>query len=107
MNVKITLILLFSVLFGTQLFAQSYSYSFEGNLTPDQLTELESKCRAIPHLSACKIKYKPEANKGEIIVRTDTSEERREKSELFSPLDVKSLLMQNGLIPLDFTLLND
>jgi hypothetical protein len=104
---KRMLTLLCAVFLGTHLFAQSYSYSFEGYLTPNQLIELESDCKKILHLEACKVKYKPESNKGEIIFRTDSPEERSEKSETFTPIDVKSLLLNSGLTPLDFTLLND
>ncbi|MDG1333388.1 MAG: hypothetical protein P8P74_13715 [Crocinitomicaceae bacterium] len=104
---KRTLALLCALFLGSQLFAQSYSYSFEGNLTSDQLIELESECKRIPHLEACKVKYKPESNRGELIFRTDSREDRSEKSESFTPIDVKSLLLNNGLTPLDFAPLND
>lgn len=104
---KKMLILLIAVFLGSHLSAQSYTYSFEGSLTPDQLIALEADCMKIAHLRSCKIKYKEEANRGELIFRTYSPEDRKEKSESFSPIDVKSLLLNNGLTPLEFTLLND
>jgi hypothetical protein len=104
---KRMLMLLCAIFLGLQLHAQSYSYSFEGNATPDQLLELESDCNKLAHLLTAKVKYKVEATKGEIIFRTDSPEDRTEKSETFSPIDLKTLLLNRGLTPLELIQLND
>ena len=87
--------------------SQTFSYSFEGNFDSEQLRLLETKCRAIDNVSTCKVKYKLESGKGEIIVRVMSIKEKKDSNESFSPIDMKRELLDFGATPLEFIKLID
>jgi hypothetical protein len=104
---KNSLLLLFAFLCTFTAFSQNYSYSFEGSLSSDELHSLQVKCDAIPFVSTCKIQYKIEAGRGEVKFRVLSAKERPDKSEQFSPIDMKRVLIEAKVQPLDFIQLYD
>lgn len=101
------LVLLFFVLcFGT-LKAQSYSYGFQGPANANQISELEKKCSVLPDVNSCKVRYKDPEEKGELIIELKyTGENRAETRDGFNPAEVKRLLLEMGLNPLELRQIN-
>lgn len=79
--------------------AQNYSYSFEGNLSTEQFTDLEKSINALNGIEYCKITIKSEL-KGEVFLFI-TSKSKEDERE-FSPSEVKNILHQFNLTPKDF-----
>lgn len=79
--------------------AQNYSYSFEGNLSTEQIVELEKSINALNGIEYCKIAVKSEMN-GEVFLYI-ASKSRENESE-FSAADVKNILHQFNLTPKEF-----
>ncbi len=104
---KYGILLSFALSFALTSFSQTYSYSFEATFDTEDLQLLEQTCRSIEYVSACKVKYKIESGKGEIIVRAMSQKEKKEATESFSPIDLKRLLIDSGATPLEFIKLND
>jgi hypothetical protein len=104
---KNSLLLLFIFLCTFTGFSQSYSYSFEGVLDSEELSSLQEKCQGIPYVETCKVQYKVEKGGGEIKFRVTSAEDRPEASEQFSPIDMKRVLIEAKLMPLDFIQLYD
>jgi len=92
------LFLLFSV--PEFLFSQTkYSYAFKGNVQ-DSAT-FESKILRVTDVVACKLRFKPEKNEGELIFEIAPYEVKYDADGHVingQPLeDVKSLLLKEGL----------
>lgn len=91
------------VLTTSTIFSQTYSYGFNGAIDSEQRTRLENSCTALPDVKSCKIRYKEADYKGElIIVISPIVKEGEEGRESFSPIDVKRILLDQGLQPLEF-----
>lgn len=84
------------------LFSQSYSYSFDGELSSEKQIELSNAVLKVNDISSCDLKYKPDSKKGEIIFYVKESEIRSESSNEFSPVQIKGILIEYQLSPLDF-----
>ena len=104
---KYGLLLVIATCFASTSFSQAYSYSFEARFDSDDILALETSCRSIRNVSECKVKYKYENGKGEIMLRPQSIKERKEVSESFSPVDVKQVLIDHGATHLEFIQLND
>lgn len=83
-------------------FSQSYSYSFEGNTDPVGLEELKQKILELPKVNSCEIKYKSDSHRGEILFSCEEQTDRKDEDAEFSPVFIKSLLLDFNLAPLDF-----
>lgn len=81
--------------------SQNYAYSFEGELSTKQITELEAEIKNIKTVSSCKIKMK-DAFKGQVYIEISPESQRAEGSSQFSPVDIKKLLISKDLMPLNF-----
>ena len=84
------------------LFSQDYSYSFKGNLTADKESSLVTKISSAEGVEYCKVRYKPDSEKGEIILTIEKKEIRSEDQEVFSPAAIKAILLEHQLEPIDF-----
>lgn len=101
------LVLLFFVLCFGSLKAQSYSYGFQGSVNVSQIVELEEKCSTLPDVHSCKVRYKAPEEKGELLIELSNTEEKRaETSDGFNPAEVKRILLEMGLTPLELRQIN-
>lgn len=87
--------------FATYSSAQVYSYGFEGKIQDSQVDALLSSFEKIEGVKEVKIRYKEDANRGEIIIFTILETDLRNPYP-FSPVKVKNILLENGLNPLEF-----
>ena len=93
---------LFLLLFSTA-YAQNYSYSFDGELDQSAITKIENKCSEFESVTSTKIKYKEDAQKGEIIIFLVKKEgQRAEEDNQFKATDIKKILINSGLTPGEF-----
>jgi hypothetical protein len=82
-------------------FSQKFAYSFEGVLNSTIIQELESEISNLENITSCKIKMK-DTSKGEVFFEIKYLELRAEGQEQFSPVDVKRILLEKSLMPLNF-----
>ncbi len=82
--------------------AQSYIYYFEGSLNQEEISLLESELSNVVGVASAKIKMKDGINNGEVFVSLLDRPERSEKETLFSPVDIKKLLQNQQLTPIQF-----
>ena len=98
---------LFLLLFSTA-YAQNYSYSFDGELDQAAITKIENKCSKFESVTSTKIKYKEDAQKGELLISLKTkSDKRAEADGQFKATDIKKIFLEANLIPGEFRKLND
>jgi hypothetical protein len=83
-------------------YCQDYSYSFNGIISPEKESTLISSIGSLEGVDYCKLRYKPDSHRGEIILILDKKEVRSEDDTVFSPASVKAILLENQLEPLDF-----
>ena len=99
---KLISLTFFLALFSTA-YSQDFSYSFDGQLDQASINKLESDCVNITTISSAKVKYKEDAQKGEIILFLVVNENTRsELDDQFSPTDIKKILINSGLAPGEF-----
>ncbi len=98
------IIILLGVLFTSTCYGQTYIYTFEGEIDPFLITEMEHECAKLASISTVKIKYKAESMRGEmfIILDSEMKEKRGSADDQFSPKELKSFLLDRNLSPLSF-----
>ncbi|HIP35745.1 MAG TPA: hypothetical protein EYG85_02710 [Crocinitomix sp.] len=96
--------LIFVVLLTINAYSKTYSYSFEGVIELNEITNFEKECAKIKFIKKVKIKYKPDSQKGEIIIITEDfpKGQRQEGKDSFQPTEVKKFILSKGLTPLNF-----
>jgi len=106
---KTFIALLFTICLSFVSYSQTYVMTFEGSIDPFSITQLEQKCSQIDRISSTKIKYKAESNKGELFFTLSplAKELVGEERDDFSPIPVKTFLLENNLYPLSFRILKD
>jgi hypothetical protein len=84
-------------------FAQqhSYSYSFSGTIDSSFVKQLEEETMNIDGVYAAKARYKVEKQKGEIIIYSQEDDKQKDP-HVFSPADVKAMLLRHNLSPGQF-----
>lgn len=84
--------------------SQTYSYSFSGDLNPQNITAYEKECMTFDRVQTVKIKYKTDSQKGEVIivVKPYPKGTKMEGKQQFKPTDIKSFLISKGLSPMQF-----
>lgn len=81
-----------------------YRYTFNGELLPELKTELEGKILKLEFVSEAKIKYKPDSQKGEIILKvSDYIKSSEGDNRGFSVVELKKLILSYNITPLEFT----
>ncbi len=99
-RILFTLLLVF---FSKSAFSQSYAYSFEGKLSPENLNLFETEMKTIYGIQTVEIKIKPEQERGELIFSIASASSKDEENEQsFSPIAIKQLFIKFHLNPLDF-----
>lgn len=86
-------------------YSQNFAYSFQGNLTVEQQNSLLKKILDLPLVSSCEMKYKTDSERGEILFNIKEKETRSEGSDEFSPVQIKSLFIEQELEPLEFRMI--
>jgi hypothetical protein len=71
-------------------------------LSNESTENLSKELKALKSFLSVEIRTKTEASKGEIIFSVDPMNDRGENDHPFSPVDVKAILLRNGLQPIDF-----
>ena len=80
------------------LYAQELRYSFNGNLTANELHRLNDTLKQLP-IAAHHIHLKPDQSFGEVIFQVE-SLPYSDSPQLFSSVDIKKILLEFGLFPL-------
>ena len=91
------------LLFSSSAYSQNYSYTFEGELNQTTLLEIEKRCQDMKEVSSAKVKYKEDAQKGEILIELFEDNKRRaEADDRFKAVDIKRILLDLNLNPGEF-----
>lgn len=96
------------VFYAFTSYGQDAAYSFKGHLDQGTLSKLENDCRLIVGVKSAKVRYKEDSERGEILFDlVELGETRTEGSNQdFSPVDIKTLIIESGLEPLDYRTIN-
>jgi len=84
------------------LYSQEYAYAFKGTLSTDQQESIKRKILALPDVKSCDLKIKSEKQVGEFLFYVEPKLVRSEQDSEFSPVQIKTILLENNLEPLDF-----
>ncbi|MES2799893.1 MAG: hypothetical protein V4638_07740 [Bacteroidota bacterium] len=98
---RLFLLLLFST-FISVAEAQTYGYSFEGNLDAASEISLFEKISHLEAVLGVKFILKAEQSVGEVIIIVDPMINRGENDHPFSPKIIKTLYLEYGLTPINF-----
>lgn len=82
--------------------AQDYIYYFEGTIDQQEISLVETELATIVGIASAKVKMKEGTNHGEIFISLLPRPERSEKETLFTPVDVKKLILNHQLTPIQF-----
>lgn len=82
--------------------AQSYSYSFIGNLHQDDEKRITDQVKNLPTVLSVEVRNKVDQEKGELLFSIDPLTDRGENDHPFSPADIKVILISFGLQPIEF-----
>jgi copper chaperone CopZ len=96
-------LLLICVLFLNfqDLKAQTYSYTFQGVTTAEEVSKIKDEVSKLPQVKSCKINYKTEREAGEIIYQIQLLPMNGENDpNTFSFLLVKQILAEHNLTAL-------
>ncbi len=93
-----------AIILSISAFSQNYSYSFSGVMDINQISTYEKECMKFNQIKTVKIKYKPDSQKGEVIIvaKEPQRSENREGMVHFQPTDIKKFLISKGLTPMNF-----
>lgn len=101
MNFLTTILLLFCVCFFSCLYAQRFSYSFEGETDSASVALIAQEISNIEGVVSVKPRYKQAKKSGEFLIISSTDNEKHNPYP-FKPTSVKELILRNGLQPLVF-----
>lgn len=87
-------------------FSQLYSYSFFGEISPSNETEVMNLAKRIPEVKEVKIRLKAEKKQGEIIFRFEEIKSD-EPTNSFSLKELKNILLEYNLTPKQLAKLKD
>ena len=101
---RITTLLLLSLLASNFSFSQTFAYTFSGNLDASSIQKIEKECSNIVGMSKAKFKYKEDSERGELILILKENQKslRAEADDQFSPIDIKKIMLDNNLSPISF-----
>lgn len=83
-------------------FGQNYRFTFDGNLDNEGLKKVENEITALHLSDKITIHYKPEKKAGEILLFGFTEAVSGDNTSSKTPIEIKTILISNGLIPGDF-----
>ncbi len=74
-------------------------YTFEANVSQDQLNALEQALSRLEFVTEAKVKYKAEKGMGQVIMLVKQPEVTSENQKEFSPTIIKKTLINMGFTP--------
>ncbi|OFZ06972.1 MAG: hypothetical protein A3D92_11075 [Bacteroidetes bacterium RIFCSPHIGHO2_02_FULL_44_7] len=89
--------------------AQSATYGFIGKISLEERQSLETKAQDLPGILSIKCRYKEDSERGELLIdlpEAGKSTRAEDDAQTFSPADLKQLLLEFHLTPVDYILLN-
>jgi hypothetical protein len=86
----------------TCCFGQTYRYTFSGNLDSESLVKLEKELIAVKFSDKVTILYKAEKMTGEILLFGTSEVSVGDNNPTQSPVEIKAVLIANGLVPGEF-----
>jgi len=89
---------------------QRASYGFTGKISLEERLSLEAKALEIPGIRSIKCRYKEDSERGELILElheADKGQRAEDDIQPFSPVNLKQLLLEFNLTPVDYILLNN
>lgn len=99
---KIILLLVTGAFLHFNAFSQDYIYFFEGTTDAQLMEQLETSLNTVTGVSECKVKLKEETNKGEVLIYLKKDVPTTNLDQLFTPTDIKKLLLDYHLTPIQF-----
>lgn len=111
-----TLIITILTLFVGQVIAQeaapmlhtTYYYTVENVLSTEQLDEVVDEIEQLEFVTKVKVNYKPEKNtKAQFVVIVDEPKRVSETQDMFELTDLKSIIINNELLPSDLEIVNN
>ena len=81
--------------------AQNFSYSFKGDTDSLRVVGMAEKLSSLEGVEAVKGRFKAEKSAGEFLIYTSNLKDR-ENPYPFDPSQVKAVLIENNLTPLNF-----
>lgn len=80
-----------------------YSYTFSGVNSTSNIENLTHEVSNLKGVTVCKPILKLEQNIGQLIVVVEEYTRSSEGEEMFEPIDLKKIIIKNGLIPNELT----
>lgn len=84
------------------LYSQEFAYAFKGTLTTDQQESIKKNILSLPGIRSCDLRIKSEKQSGEFFFYVEPKNHRSDNETEFSPVQIKTILLENKLEPLDF-----
>lgn len=99
---------LFSQNKTNSLIYKNYHYTFSGELSSEDKTSLENNITKLKYVKSSKIKYKPDSNKGEILLSIEEHVKTSEgDDDGFNMIELKKLILSSNLTPLEFNIIEN
>ncbi|MGZ3901623.1 MAG: hypothetical protein ACXVO9_07105 [Bacteroidia bacterium] len=84
-----------------------YSYSFEGNIPAENIQLFEQRVSQLNFVKMAKLKYKSQAQKGELIIEVEEPVKSYEGANGFDLIELKKLIQSYNLSPNELKLLQN
>lgn len=84
------------------LIESRYTYSFSGATDQQQLDKLEQQMYQLKGITEVKINYKWDSGLGQMFFKRVSNQPTGEMAEEFNPADIKRLISEIGLVPVEF-----
>ncbi len=97
------LLLTFLLIASTSAFSQHFSYRYNGSVSEQNSLVLQSKITSFNYFTDVKIKQKNQS--GELFFTIPTREQKSEEEPPYTIIDIKSLLLEFGLTPDSFVII--
>lgn len=98
---KLLLLILFTG-FSICASAQNYIYYFEGDLDLEEISIIEKELSQVVGIAEAKVHMLEGISNGEVYLVLAKQPERSEGAILFTPVDVKKILIAHQLTPIQF-----
>lgn len=83
-----------------------FSYTFEGSLPAETISAFEQRLSQLAYVSAAKVKYKADSQKGEILLEVAEPARTSEGDKSFDLIELKKLIQSYNLSPRELTTKN-
>lgn len=81
-----------------------YHYTFEGTISPENISSFELRLAQLPLVIAAKVKYKSEKQMGELFIETAEKTKSYEGESGFNIVELKKLIQTFNLVPTELTI---